>query len=246
MDPQESRDKAQEIKRYLTELKELCAVYETQNWPQQMIDGDFGSRDSVRSTFPDMYERIIALKQAIESNLPSGYEMGGDLIRHLSWLQICDVADIYLRDVDAELKRIKRFESQLVLVEYVAGLHPKVAVVKTLVLEGNYDAALKAVYSQLEARIRMITKDGAGTSIKASLAKAFKPDGCLKHSREEYNEPARDYLIGVLTYFRSQISHQELPPNRNTLDSCLSLFAVAHEAFLLVDRCEAESGSQEI
>lgn len=242
MDPQESRDKAQEIKRYLTELKELCAVYETENWSQQMTDGDFGSRDNVRSTFPDMYERIIVLKQAIESNLPSGYEMGGDLIRHLSWLEVRDIASIFYRDVDAELRRIKRFETSLALVEYVAGLHPKVAVVKTLVLEGNYDAALKAVYSSLDARVRSITKDGAGISIKASISKAFNA-GVLKSSKPEYNDPARDYLVGVLTYYRSRISHHDLPDARNSIEACLSLFAVAHEAFILLDKCEAE-GSQ--
>ena len=127
-------------------------------------------------------------------------------------------------------------KNKLVLIEYLNELHPEVSRVAETVLNGDIDMALKGVFANLDSKIRSVLRVSGGESTAPMIGKAFK-DGLFIPPRPENLEGVRNFLMGVVGYYRHVIVHNPLPPHRNRIESSLSLFALAHEAFVLIDVC---------
>ena len=119
-------------------------------------------------------------------------------------------------------------------------LHPEVKRVASIVLDGDIDAALKTVYASMDSRARSIVGAKGSESTVSLIGKAFN-DRTLVPPNAQHKDSARNFLQGVLGYYRSSIVHNPTPSHRNTVDASLSLFGLAHEAFLLLDRCDQRS-----
>lgn len=195
---------------------------------------------SMSTEYPEPSEKLNLCWEEIQKNLPSGFSIDGSLIRHLSFNQAHDWLDISKRDISREMVKVEEYEKQLVLIEYLDNLHPEVSRISEIVLSGDIDAALKTVFATLDARIRTFLgiRRPAESTVPA-IGKAFN-NGHLIAPQPENNDSARNFLQGVVGYYRNNILHNPLPDSRNRIDASLSLFALAHEAFRLFDSCSKQ------
>lgn len=115
-------------------------------------------------------------------------------------------------------------------------LHPEVSRVTEIVLSGDLDAALKTIFATLDSKIRVHIEAKPTEATVSMIGKAFK-NAKLISPQEESTDSARNFLQGVIGYYRNTILHNPLPTSRNRLDASLSLFTLAHEAFRLFDSC---------
>jgi len=122
------------------------------------------------------------------------------------------------------------------LIEYLESLHPEVARISEIVLNGDIDAALKTVYSSLDSRIRAYLKPERSESTVPAIGRAFR-EGKFVFLQNGNPEDIRSFLQGVLGYYRSNIVHNPLPTHRNSVDASLSLFGIVHETHKLLDVC---------
>lgn len=185
---------------------------------------------------PDKNKNLHEHWEHVQKVLPAGFSISGNLLRHLSFNQASDWADIEQRDIPAELLKIKEYRNKLILIEYLESLHPEVARASNVILSGDLDMALKAVFSAFEVRIRTVLKIRPDESTMPAIGKAFR-EGVIKSPVPENTEGVRNFLQGVTGYYRNVILHNTLPQGRNRLEASLSLFALAHEAFILFDKC---------
>lgn len=194
-----------------------------------------GSEDMSKK-LPIKNSQLQKLWKQIQKNVPPGFSLDGNLIRHISFNQARDWFDIWSYDIPRELIEISEYKKQLSLVEYLNTLHPEISRVSGIVLSGDIDAALKTVYASLESKIRSHLKLKATESTIPALGKAFK-NGVLRSPIHEYSDAARNFLQGVIGYYRSNIIHNPITPTRNSIGASLSLFGLADESFRLFEEC---------
>lgn len=191
---------------------------------------------SMADIYTEENERVHYYWNEIKRNAPPGFSFDSNLVRHLSFNEAHDWLDIVKKDIPRELTKVEEYKKQLFLIEYLDSLHPEVSRVTEIVLSGDLDASLKTVFATLDSKIRVYIGAKPTESTVSMIGKAFK-DNKLIAPQIENNDSARNFLQGVIGYYRNIILHNPLPTNRNRLDSSLSLFAVAHEAFKLFDSC---------
>jgi len=232
----EAKTKIDFVKQKLLEMKEISSVIQEGMFEDDESGSPFlEPRIGMADAYPTENARIQALWEEVKRNVPSGFSVDGNLIRHLSFNEAHDWLDVSNRDIPRELTKVEEYKKELSLIEYVDGLHPEVSRVTEIIMSGDLDAALKVVYSSLDSKIRAYIEAKTGEMTVPMIGKAFK-DGKLVSPQENY-ESVRNFLQGVLGYYRNYILHNTLPTSRNRLDASLSLFALAHEAFKLFDTC---------
>jgi len=178
----------------------------------------------------------------IQKIVPPGFAIDGNLVRHLSFNEASDWHDITNNDIPRELTKIEEYEKKIILIQYIDTLHPDVSRVTSIVLDGDIDAALKIIYTALDSKIRSLIKAKPGESTVPTIGKAFK-DKLLIPPHPNHYESVRNFLQGVLGYYRSIIAHNTLPPQRDSIPESLSLFGLAHEALVLIDHCSKAKNS---
>jgi hypothetical protein len=236
MDIKEARTKISVFKELLLEIKEVCYINEKDFEPNENGDVVYSGSESMDTINPDKDRKLKDAWGKVQENTPSGFSVSGNLLRHISFNESRDWFDIANHDVPRELKKVDDYLAKLNLVEYIEGLHPKVRRANSNILDGDYDAALKVVFTGLDTYIRSVLKINGSISTVNQIGKAFN-DGVLQPSSSDHKDAMRNFLQGVIGYYRNIIAHNELVANRNSLQSCLSLFGVAHEAFIMIDYC---------
>ena len=103
MDSTELKTKIEATRHKLNEVHRIASVVDTQDWLGKIEEGDFSARKNLYEVDSELAESLVNLKGEIEGNLPSGYRVGGDLLRHLHWMQVTDLFDIYNSDIATEL-----------------------------------------------------------------------------------------------------------------------------------------------
>lgn len=234
MDIKEARVKIEALRSSLLRMKEASSAVDEGMFKDDEVGNPFleGNAD-MGSEMPKQSAELHACWEEIQKTVPPGFSIDGNLIRHLRFNQAHDWVDIAKHDVPRELTKIDEYIKQLALVEYTETLHPEVSRVSGIILIGDYDAALKTVYASLDSRIRTYVGGKDEESTVNLIGRAFK-DGKLAHERAN---AARDFLAGVIGYYRNYLLHNKLPTSRNTIEASLSLFALAHEAFKMLDKC---------
>ncbi len=233
MDVREAKEKINFVREKLLEVQRITYL------PDSMYAEVLSARDSMEESYPEESKAVRECWDAIQRSLPSGISVDGNLVRHLSFNQATDWFDISRSDIPRELTKLKEYEQRLALIVYMESLHPQVARVSEIVLNGDIDAGLKTVFASLDASIRAHLKVRPNESSVSMIGKAFK-DGDLVARQPENSDSARNFLQGVVGYYRSIIVHNALSQNRNSVEGALSLFALAHEAFRLFDSCARE------
>ena len=193
----------------------------------------------MQNIYPKENAAMHACWKEIQKNLPPGFSIDSNLIRHLSFNEAHDWLDITERDIPRELIKVEEYKKQIFLIEYLESLHPEVSRVTKIVLNGDLDAALKVVYSGLDSRIRSMLRISDGEPTVPCIGKAFR-EGKLIPPNPGSKEGVRNFLMGVIGHYRNWIVHNTLPQRRNRLEASLSLFALAHEAFRLFDNCSRD------
>lgn len=198
------------------------------------------SVENMGTADPKKSEQLNEIWVQAQKILPPGFSIDSNLIRHLSFNQASDWLDIAKRDIPRELENIEEYKKRLALIEYLDGLHPEIKRVVDTILNNDIDAALKTVFSTLDTKIRLLIKAKPGESTVPQIGKAFK-DKTLNATHELYTDSIRNFLQGVLGFYRSIILHNPLPSRRNSIKASLSLFCLAHEAFVLLDSCSKKT-----
>ena len=182
---------------------------------------------------PNKSAALKLLWEEVQKIVPSGFSIDGSLIRHLFFNEPHDWIDLAKRDIPRELTKVDEYIAQLTMIEYVETLHPEVSRISNILLIGDFDAALKTIYASLDSKIRahMNAKDDESTV--NLIAIGFK-DGRFANDN---SDAARNFLMGVIGYYRNNILHNKLSTSRNSLQGSLSLVTLAHEAFRVLDRC---------
>lgn len=190
---------------------------------------------------PGRHEMMQEKWEELKRNIPPGFDIDGNLIRHLTFNQVNDWADIRDKDIPRELRRVEDYRKKLNYIEYLNGLSPEISRVAITVLLGDIDSALKTLYASIDAYFRETLRAiGPSESTPALIGRAFR-EGKLKAPIPEQNDAARNFLSGAFSYYRSIIIHYNLPPHRNTVEASLSLFALAHEVLTIFKICLQDS-----
>jgi hypothetical protein len=241
MNPTEARQKINIVKNKLEEMREISSYIKIGMFDEDPVTGYpfMEPGENMAEEQPERNKNLHDCWEDIQKTVPSGFSIDGSLVRHLSFNEAHDWLDISARDIPRELVKINEYDRKLSLIEYIETLRPEVRRVSETILSGDIDAALKTVFTSLDAKIRSRINCQSGNNTVPSLGKAFKEGKLMAHD-PSYNEAARNFLQGVLGFYRNFIIHNELPQARMTLDASLSLFAIAHEAFELLDNCSKQ------
>lgn len=233
----EEYKKIDEVEQILLKMQKLAHI------PDNFIDQDpdeavstISGGEEMSTVLPTQNGELHKLWGELQKKVPAGFDIDGNLIRHLSFNEAHDWLDIYNHDIPRELVKIDRYRKKLGLIEYMNFLHPEVNRVSSIVLNGDIDAALKTVFASLDTKIRQEIECKPSESTVPAIGKAFN-DGKLIAPQPENKESVRNFLQGVIGYYRSNIVHNPLPFERNSVEASMSLFALAHEAFKLIDAC---------
>ncbi len=233
----EAKSKIDFVKEKLLEMQKISSFIDENIFKEDENDNLFVEpRIGMSEAYPKENTAMHICWEEIQKNVPSGFLIDSNLIRHLSFNEARDWLDITKRDIPRELVKVDEYKRQLFLIEYLDSLHPEVSRVTEIVLNGDLDAALKVVYSGLDSRVRSLLKVSSGMSTTPCIGKAFR-EGVLIPPHSNDLEGVRNFLMGVLGYYRHWIVHNSLPQHRNRLEASLSLFAIAHEAHKLLDVC---------
>lgn len=225
------------VEQKLRRMQEICSFIDLKAFEEDERGHSFlESGEDMGTSYPDKHKEMQSCWSEIQKNVPPGFSIDGNLIRHLSFNEAHDWFDITEYDIPRELIKIDEYRKQLFLVEYLDGLHPDISRVSEIILNGDIDAALKAVYATLDSHIRSKIGIKPSEMTVPAIGKAFK-DGTLRAVQVENNDAARNFLQGVIGYYRNLILHNPLPTARNRIDSSLSLFGLAYEAYKLFDSC---------
>lgn len=241
MNVAEAAKKIERFRLLLLEMQRITTVVPADFEPEVGAGGELQPsrlrmNENMADAEPQASTQLEKCWESLQETVPAGFGIDGNLVRHISFNEAKDWMDISTSDIPRELIKVEEYQKLLSLVEYLDSLHPEVSRVSGIVLDGDIEAALRTVYSTLDANIRILLSVPGDQSTVPALGKAFK-DGTLVPARPENTDGARAFLQGVLGFYRSVILHHPLPPWRNRLETSLSLFAVAHEAFLLLDVC---------
>lgn len=234
----EAKTKIDFVKEKLLEMQEVSAFIDKKMFEEdpetgsQFLEPGIGMNDA----YPKENEMMHSCWDEIKRNAPPGFSIDSNLIRHLSFNEAHDWFDITKKDIPRELTKVEEYKKQLFLIEYLDSLHPEVSRVTEIVLSGDLDAALKTIFATLDSKIRVHIGAKPTEATVSMIGKAFK-NSKLISPQEESNDSARNFLQGVIGYYRNTILHNPLPTSRNRLDASLSLFTLAHEAFRLFDSC---------
>jgi len=237
----EARQKIKYVRNKLDEMQRIASYVETEMFNEDPETGGQFMEPSTNMEVEDP-ERNTALFGCwadIQKAVPSGFSIDGNLVRHLSFNQASDWIDISAHDIPRELVKINEYNRKLFLIEYLETLRPEIRRVSETVLSGDIDAALKTVFTSLDAKIRARINCQPAESTVSMIGRAFNK-GVLAAQHPSNNDAARNFLQGVIGYYRNFITHNELPPARSTLEASLSLFTIAHEAFELLDICSKQ------
>jgi hypothetical protein len=233
----EAKEKINNVKEKLEKMRTLTSCVRLEMFEKGENDiPEIYPGELMSSHFPRESEELQNCWVEIQKIVPPGFSVDSNLIRHLSFNEAHDWMDISNNDIPRELIKINEYRRKLVLIEYIENLHPEVSRISQIVLNGDIDAALKTVYSTLDSKIRVIVKPGISESTVPAIGKAFK-EGRLSFPSKEKNDAVRNFLQGVLGYYRGGIIHNPLPPHRNSIDASLPLFCLADETFKLLDIC---------
>lgn len=241
MDIVDAKKRINLVTKKLLEMKKLTDLSHLYNEVESTGSVPDGS-ENMAKLYPTLNSKVEACWQEIQRSVPPGFSVDGNLVRHLSFNQLNDWENICNRDIPRELTKVDEYKKQLYLVEYLGTLHPEIGKVSEVVLNGDIEVALKAVYASLETTVRAPLKLRPSESTVPAIGKAFK-DGLFVAPQPENNDSARNFLQGVIGYYRSYLLHNPLPTSRNRIEASLSLFALAHEAFFLFDLCTRKTGS---
>jgi len=237
MDILEVHKKIEIVKKILEEISGITSIVTAKKLGiGESNKPEYEGTENMASKFPKKDKQTKNLWKDLQGNIPSGFSLSGNLMRHLHFNQSRDWYDIWSHDIPTVLEKINEYEKQLALVEYLNTLHPQIKRVSGIVLSGDIDAALKTVYSSLDSRIRSFLKLKSSENTVPSIGRAFK-DGVLASPLTENNDAARNFLQGVIGYYRSNIVHKPLPSSRNNISASLPLFGLADESFKLFEEC---------
>lgn len=237
MNIHEAKEKIKIIRKNLLDIQSICSIINENSF----IVDEFGYKEIEQGTsmeveYPAENTQLQKYWLEIQKNVPSGFSIEGNLLRHLSFNQACDWFDIGHNDIPLELINVEEYEKQIVLIEYIDTLHPEVNRVSEIVLNGDIDGALKIIYTALDSKIRSFLNLNATESTVPAIGKAFK-DNVFISPGSENTDAVRNFLQGIIGYYRNNIIHKNLSTSRNNINSSLSLFAIAHESFKLLDKC---------
>ncbi|MEK7187366.1 MAG: hypothetical protein AAB691_00790 [Patescibacteria group bacterium] len=223
---QEAREKIELVRKKLLHMQEITS-FMTLDVVENVVESWMGNE------YPKENSELHSCWEEIQKSVPPGFSIDSNLVRHLSFNEAKDWLDISNSDIPRELLNVEEYIKKLTLIEYLSTLHPEVSRVTEIILNGDIDAALKTVFANLDVKIRSVLRVGPGIQTVNAIGEAFKK-GRLKAYN---NDAARNFLQGVIGYYRNVIIHHPLSPNRNKIETALSLFALAHEAFKLFDVC---------
>jgi hypothetical protein len=223
------------VKTMFSEMSNIAFISKEQLEPNEQ-GFYYNSDDNMEAEYPDQNTKLQKCWEEIQRNLPPGYSIDANLLRHLAFNQAQDWFDISNYDIPKELDKIKRYLRRLPLFNYLNSLHPQVRRVSEIALSGDLEAALRTVYTSLDSDIRAYLKLKPADSTVNGIGQAFK-DGRLNPSKKEHTESIRNFLQGVIGYYRSDLVHNALADDRNDIEASLSLFGLAHEAFTLFEGC---------
>lgn len=234
----EAKNKIDFVKSKLIEIQEIASFIKEGMFEDDEVTGSpfIEPGEYMADAYPEKNKVMQYCWEEIQKNVPPGFSIDSNLIRHLSFNEAHDWVDINRKDIPRELINVEEYQKKLFLIEYLDSLHPEVSRVTDIVLNGDLDAALKVVYSGLDSKIRSILKISGGQSTTPMIGKAFK-DEILIPPHLDSSDGIRNFIMGVIGYYRHLIVHNQLPQSRNRLEACLSLFAVAHETHKLLDTC---------
>lgn len=234
----EAKTKIEFVKDKLLEMQKVSSFIEDGMFEDDPETGRpfLEAGIDMNDAYPKENEAMHSHWEEIKRNAPPGFSFDSNLIRHLSFNEAHDWLDITKRDIPRELTKVDEYRKQLFLIEYLDSLHPEVSRVTEIVLSGDLDAALKTIFATLDSKIRVHIGAKPTEATVSMIGKAFK-EGKLIAPQEENNDSARNFLQGVIGYYRNILLHNPLPTSRNRLDASLSLFTLAHEAFKLFDSC---------
>jgi len=199
----------------------------------QFLDGG----ESMSDYDSEKSKNVTHLWEEIQKTLPSGFSVDGNLLRHLGFNQSKDWWDISNRDIPRELIKVNEYKQRLNLIELIESLHPEVARIVPTLLNDDVELALKGLYSGLDTYIRVACKTQKSDSTYQSIAKAFK-DKILITQHEDDSDAVRNFLQGVIGYYRNNIVHRPLSQNAKILENSLGLIYIADRAFKLCDTCK--------
>ena len=235
MDINEVYKNIEKVKDKLLEMQKIAyLVIKADEGKKDFAESHFDTQINMKEQLPEDNNRLHGVWAEIQRIAPPGFSIDSNLFRHLSFNLPCDWSDISKFDIPKELQNIDEYKKQLVLVEFIEKLHPEVRRVSQIILNGDIDSALKTVFATLESEVRIITNAKSGESAVSQIGKAFK-NGVISH--HSHADAARNFLQGVIGFYRSIIIHNKLSVQRNSITTSLSLFCLAHEAFLLLESC---------
>jgi len=230
----EAHKKIDAVEKKLIAIKKQTAV--VKKIKDQGESEDIAQNKDANIAFPKQNKLVLKFWDEIKNNAPSGFVIQGNLLRHLSFNMVGDWIDIHHSDIGQALESVKEYRKKLAIVEYLSGLNPEISKVSSMLLDGEIDVALKAVFATLDTKIRAYLSITSRVSTVPAIGKAFN-EGILKAPDSDNNDSARNFLQGVVGYYRSNILHRSLPTNRNNIEASASLFCLAHEAFTLFAFC---------
>lgn len=236
MNINEAKDKIDFVRDKLFEMQKISSFVDESIFDESKTGDPLLPGADMSEAYPKEDTKMLACWGEVLENVPPGFAIDGNLIRHLSFNEIHDWFDITKRDIPRELIKVEEYKKHLYLIEYLDSLHSEVSRVSDIVLNGDLDAALKVVYSTLDSKIRSLLKIPGGQSTTPGIGKAFREKTLIPPDSNNL-EGVRNFLMGVIGHYRHWIVHNSLPQSRNRLEASLSLFALAHEAFILLDAC---------
>lgn len=232
----EAKSKIKIVKAKLHEMQNIASYVTSKSFEHDENGfAQLNRASDMETEDPDGSLNLHTCWEDAQKNVPPGFSIEGNLVRHLFFNQAGDWYDIAHSDIPLELKNIEEYEEKIILVEYLDTLHPEVSRVSEIVLSGDIDGALKIIYATLESKIRSFLKSKPNESTVPEIGRAFREGVFIAHQPEN-SDAIRNLLQGVIGYYRHNILHKQLPNSRNNISSSLSLFAVAHESFILLDR----------
>lgn len=236
MNISEAKNKIELVRNKLIEMQHISSFVHENIFDENETGDPLLPGTDMSEAYPERNAQMVACWEGVLENVPPGFAVDGNLIRHLSFNEMHDWFDITKRDIPRELVKIEEYQKHLYLIEYLDSLHSEVSRVSDIVLNGDLDAALKVVYSTLDSKIRSLLRVSNSQSTTSCIGKAFREQILVPPDTSNI-EGVRNFLMGVIGHYRHWIIHNTLPQNRNRLEASLSLFALAHEAFILLDAC---------
>lgn len=240
MDINEAYNNIEIVRNKLLEIQKIASlVVSADEGKSENNEPHFDTQIDMSQQLPDENKQLHDLWSEIQKIAPPGFSISSNLLRHLSFNLACDWSDISKFDVPNELQSIEVYKKQLALIEFLETLHPEIRRVSQLVLIGDIDAALKTVFATLESVARKMARAKPGESTVPQIGKAFK-EGILATRHDSHTDSVRNFLQGVIGFYRSVIIHNKLPAHRNSINASLSLFCLAHEAFIQLESCNKQ------